>query len=102
MLAPGAPSLSRLLHTSASDMGAISEGEINVKPAFCMEKDAPHPPLKIRKDSMADPDLPPQLLSPPPIIDVVIAGRSHSQSSLDVEHTADHPSHPLHGQFDGV
>ena len=102
MLAPGAPSPSRLLHPSASDMGAVSEGESSVKPAFCMEKDAPHPPLKIREDSMADPDLPPQSLSPPPIIDVAIAGRSHSQSSLDVEHTADHPSHPLHGQFDGV
>ena len=98
MIAPGAPGPSRPLHSSPPNLDAAAEGEGSEKPALRKEKDAPHPSLVTREDSMADPDLLPQSPSPAPIIDVAISGRSHN--FLDAEDTVDHPSppRPLHDQ----
>ena len=100
IVAPGAPGPSRPVYYSAPDLGAAAEGGGGVKPTLGKEKDATYCSLATREVSIAATDLPPQSPSPPPISDVAVSRRS--QSSLDAEHTIDHPSHPLHGQFDGA
>ena len=94
MLAPGATGSSRLWMSSAPDVGAAAEGEGSATPASLEEKDSLHPSSLIREAVTAIPDLPPQLPSPPPIIDVTVAGHSHVslRRSLDIEYTGDHAS----------
>ncbi len=90
--APG-PSPPRLI--SALDLGAAAEGEGSTHVGSRKETDALDPSA-IRKNIIAAPDLSPQSPSPPSVTGVAIAGPS--RSSLDAEHTGDHPPHPLHGQ----
>lgn len=52
-----------------------------------------------REDVMVTPDVRSQLQPPQPTADVAIA--SLSRSSLDTEHTGEHPRHPR-GQYDIV
>jgi len=99
-LAPAAPGPSRPQPSFAPDLGAAAKGESSAKAALHKERDALDPPSAIRENIMAAPNLPLQSPSLSSVTDVAIAGPS--RRSLGAEHTGDHPSHPLHGQYDIV
>jgi hypothetical protein len=76
------------------------EDKCNLKACLRKDKDTLDSALTNRENITANPDLPPQSPSPLSITDVVIADLS--RRSLDVEHTGDRPTLPLHGQYDIV
>ena len=96
MLAPGAPSPSRPWLSSAPELGAAIRGEGSAQAALHQETDAFCPTSAIREDIMPSPDLLPQSPTPPQIIDVAIADRSHIL--LDIKNMGDHPPSPSCGQ----
>lgn len=82
------------------DLGAASEGGGGAEAALHREKDAIYHPSAIPKNTISNPKLPSQSLSPQSVNDVATAGPS--RRSLDAEHTGEHPRHPSHGQYDIV
>ncbi|KAI9432421.1 hypothetical protein H4582DRAFT_2061767 [Lactarius indigo] len=74
LLAPASPGQFRPCPSSVPDPGAVIEGEGSMKAALDKERDALDPPLAIRENIMASPDLPLPSPSLSLATDVAIAG----------------------------
>ncbi|KAI9434513.1 hypothetical protein H4582DRAFT_780365 [Lactarius indigo] len=74
LLAPALPGQFRPCPSSVPDPGAVIEGEGSMKAALHKERDALDPPLAVRENIMASPDLPLPSPSLSLATDVAIAG----------------------------
>jgi hypothetical protein len=84
----------------SSILTTAAKGEAGAKAGLSMEKDTSYSASAIRKDITITPDLPPQLPSPSPVIDIVNYGPL--TRSLGTERIKHNPLDPAYAQHDIV